>query len=76
MPMLPEPSGLKSLSDVGPTPHDKIPLPNPKWRPLKAPPADPRTYTFSVQKCNCRYYNAIVGTILKTLDLQHWVGKK
>ena len=34
-------------------------------RPLKAPPANPWIYTFSVLKCNCRYYNAIVATILK-----------
>ena len=34
-------------------------------RPLKTPPANSRTYTFSVLKCTCRYYNAIVGTFLK-----------
>ena len=44
--------------------------------PLKASPANPRTYTLSVLKCNCRYYNAIVGTILKNRDLQHWGRKK
>ena len=32
---------------------------------LKAPPANPRTNTFSVLKCNCQHYNAIVGAILK-----------
>ena len=33
----------------------------------KATPANPRTYTSSVLKCNCWYSNAIVGTILKKM---------
>ena len=36
-----------------------------KRRMLKAPPVNPRTYIFSVLFCNCRYYNAIVGTIFQ-----------
>ena len=32
--------------------------------PLKAIPANSRTYSFYVLKCNCQYYNAIVGSIL------------
>ena len=59
---------------TGPAPH--LPM-HPRSciqiyrRPLKAPPANPRTYTISVLKCNCWYYNAIVGTIFKNRDLQH-----
>ena len=34
-------------------------------RPLKAPLVNPRTYTFSELKCNCRYYNTIGGTIMQ-----------